>query len=105
MKFFIDTHDKTKGSFPQEQLTEAEFFAKFDALEEAAPKFGVGAHAAHVNLNEGKAFCFMSGPDQEAVRKAHEAVHLPFDSITEVKRVTGADLRYPVTARAAKNAA
>ena len=98
MKYFIDTHDKTKGSFPQGQLTEAEFFAKFDALEQAAPRFSVAAHAAHVNLKEGKAFCFMSGPDEDAVRKAHEAVHLSFDSITEVKRVTGADLRYP-TAR------
>ena len=105
MKYFIDTHDRNKGSFPSGQLTEAEFFAKFDELEQAAPKFGVGAHAAHVNLNEGKAFCFMSGPDQEAVQKAHEAVHLPFDSITEVKRVTGADLRYPVSAQAVKNAA
>jgi len=95
MKYFIDTHDKAKGSFPQGQLSEAEFFARFDALEQAAPEFGCGAHAAHVNLREGKAFCFMSGPDQEAVRKAHEAVHLPFDSITEVKRVTGADLRHP----------
>ena len=101
MKYYIDTHDKTKGSFPDAELTEAEFFAKFDALEEAAPRFGVGAHAAHVNLKEGKAFCFMSGPDQEAVRKAHEAVHLPFDSITEVKRVTGADLRHPAVARKA----
>ena len=27
VKYFIDTHDKTKGSFPQGQLTEAEFFA------------------------------------------------------------------------------
>src|SRR5262249_13984518 len=69
VKYFIDTHDKTKGSFPQGQLTEAEFFAKFDALEEAAQKVGVGAHAAHVNLKEGKAFCFMSGPDTEAVRR------------------------------------
>lgn len=104
MKYFIDTHDKTKGSFPQEELTEADFFAQFDALEEAAAQFGVGAHAAHVNLKEGKAFCFMSGPDEEAVRKAHEAIHLPFDSITEVKRVTGADLRY-ATAPARKAAA
>ena len=95
MKYFIDTHDKAKGSFPPGELTEAEFFAQFDALEEAAPRFGVGAHAAHVNLKEGKAFCFMSGPDEEAVRRVHEAVHLPFDSITEVKRVTGADLRHP----------
>ena len=105
MKYFIDTHDKTKGSFPQGQLTEAEFFAKFDALEEAAPKFGVGAHAAHVNLKEGRAFCFMSGPDAEAVRRAHEAVQLPFDSITEVRRVTGADLRHPVDAQPTRAAA
>ena len=104
MKYFIDTHDKTKGSFPAGELTEAEFFAQFDALEEAAPKFGVGAHAAHINLKEGKAFCFMSGPDEEAVRKAHEAVHLPFDSITEVRRVTGADMRYPAPARKTKAA-
>ena len=97
MKYYIDTHDKTKGSFPAGELTEAEFFANFDALEEAAPQFGVGAHAAHVNLKEGKAFCLMSGPNEEAVRKAHEAVHFPLDSITEVRRVTGADLRPPVT--------
>ena len=105
MKYFIDTHDKTKGSFPEGQLTEAEFFVKFDALEQAAPKFGVGAHAAHVNLREGKAFCFMSGLDEEAVRKAHEAVHLPFDSITEVKRVTGADLRHAIPLQAVRTAA
>ena len=105
MKYFIDTHDRTKNSFPQAQLSEAEFFAAFDALEEAAPKFGVGAHAAHVNLKEGKAFCFTSGPDEEAVRKAHEAVNLPFDSITEVRRVTGADMRHPVAAQTVKAAA
>jgi hypothetical protein len=96
MKYYIDTHDKTKGSFPAGELTEAEFFANFDQLEEAAPQFGVGAHAAHVNLKEGKAFCLMSGPSEEAVRKAHEAVHFPFDSITEVRRVTGADMRLPL---------
>jgi hypothetical protein len=97
MKYFIDTHDKTKGSFPERVLTEQQFFDQFDALEEAAVRFNVAAHAAHVNLKEGKAFCFMSGPDEEAVRKAHAAVNLPYDSITEVKRVTGADLRLPRT--------
>ena len=44
MKYFIDTHDKAKGSFPKETLTETEFFAQFDALEAACPQFGVGAH-------------------------------------------------------------
>ncbi len=36
MKYFIDTHDKTKGSFPKEELTEQQFFDNFDALDEAA---------------------------------------------------------------------
>src|SRR5215475_6939888 len=102
MKYYIDTHDKTKGSFPSGELTEEQFLAQFDALEAAAPRFGVGAHAAHVNLKEGKAFCFMCGPDEESVRKAHEAVNLPYDSITEVRRVTGADMRPAPRKRAAK---
>jgi hypothetical protein len=95
MKYFIDTHDKTKGSFPTQVLTEQEFFEQFDALDEAAREFHVVGHAAHVNLEDGKAFCFMSGPDEESIRKAHAAINLPFDSITEVKRVTGADMRLP----------
>lgn len=98
MKYFIDTHDKTKGSFPTGELTEAQFLAQFDELEKVAPDFDAFAHAAHVNLKEGKAFCFMCGPDEESIRKAHEAVHLHYDSITEVKRVTGADMRPNVTA-------
>lgn len=93
MKYFLDTHDKSKGSFPIEELTEEQFFARFDALEAAGYELGVSAHAAHVNLRKGKTFCFMSGPDEEAIGKAHAAVDFPFDSITEVRRVTGADMR------------
>ena len=37
----------------------------------------------------------MSGPDEESIRKAHAAINLPYDSITEVRRVTGADMRIP----------
>ena len=95
MKYFIDTHDKAKGSFPKQELTEEEFYAQFDKLEKEAEKLGGFGHAAHVNLKDGKAFCFMSGPDEETIRKAHEAIDLPFDSITEVRRVTGADMRPP----------
>jgi len=40
----------------------------------------------------------MCGPDEEAIRKAHAAIDLPFESITEVKRVTGADRRPPKAA-------
>jgi uncharacterized protein DUF4242 len=99
MKYFIDTHDKQKGSFPAQTLSEQEFVAQFDALEMAAEEFHVVGHAAHVNLAEGKAFCLMSGPDEESIRRAHAAVNLPYDSITEIKRVTGADLRVMVPQR------
>jgi hypothetical protein len=103
MKYFIDTHDKNKGSFPSEELTEQQMFAQFDALEVAAQDFGVFGHAAHVNLKEGKAFCFMSGADEESIRKAHAAINLPYDSITEVRRVTGADMRIPQKADLSKS--
>lgn len=93
MKYFMDTHDKTKGSFPTQTLSEQNFFDQFDALDRAAEEFHVVGHAAHVNLAEGKAFCLMSGPDEESIRKAHAAINLPYDSITEIRRVTGADLR------------
>ena len=101
-KYFMDTHDRTKGSFPREEVTEDQFFAQFDALGAAGSGLDVFAHAAHVNLREGKTFCFMSGPDEEAIRKAHAAIDFPFDSITEVSRVTGADMRPPRGARATK---
>lgn len=93
MKYFIDTHDKTKGSFPKQPLTEEQFLEQFASLERAGEEFHVFGHAAHVNLEEGKAFCFMSGPDEESIRKTHAAIGLPYDSITEVRRVTGADMR------------
>ena len=105
MKYFIDTHDKTKGSFPEEELSEQQFFEQFDALDKAAGRFGAFGHAAHVNLQEGKAFCFMSAPDEEAIRKAHAAINLPYDSITEVRRVTGADMRIPQPPQAQKRKA
>jgi hypothetical protein len=37
----------------------------------------------------------MSGPDEESIRQAHAAINFPYDSITEVRRVTGADMRVP----------
>jgi len=105
MKYFIDTHDKTKGSFPKKELTEQQFFDNFDALDKAASQFGAFGHAAHVSLKEGKAFCFMSGPDEDSIRKAHAAINFPYDSITEVRRVTGADMRIPQPAKAQKRRA
>ena len=34
MKSFIDTHDKNKNSFPEQELTEEQFFEQFAALED-----------------------------------------------------------------------
>jgi hypothetical protein len=95
MKYFIDTHDKAKGSFPAKVLTEELFFTQFDSLEKAGEEFRVIGHVVHVNLEEGQAFCFMSGPDEESIQKTHEAINLPYDSITNVKRGTGAATRVP----------
>jgi hypothetical protein len=93
MKYFIDTHDHEKGSFPKEKLDEAQFIATYQGFENALENEGGLAIGAHVNLHAGKAFCFTAGPDVDSIRKAHEAIGLPYDSITEVKRVTGLDLR------------
>ena len=95
MKYFIDTHDREKESFPKEELDEQQFTATYDGFSAACENEGGLALGAHVNLHEGKAFCFTAGPDVEAIRKAHEAIKLPYDSITEVQRVTGVDMRIP----------
>jgi hypothetical protein len=58
-----------------------------------------------VNLKDGKAFCFVSGPDEESIRKAHAAIDFPYDSITEVGRVTGADMRISQPAEVQKHKA
>ena len=34
MKCCIDTQDKNKGSFPEQEITEEQFFEQFAALEE-----------------------------------------------------------------------
>jgi hypothetical protein len=34
MKYFIDTYDKNKGRFPEQELTEEQFSEQFAALED-----------------------------------------------------------------------
>ena len=46
MKYFMDTHDRTKGSSPGEELTEEQFFAQFDALTGADMRSASVARAA-----------------------------------------------------------
>jgi len=91
MKFFIDTHSTSAGTFPKGLTKEqfADFYAKF---EEACRDEGVISLRAHVGFAEGRAFCFTMAPDAEAVRRAHERVGLPFDDISEVATSTPGDL-------------
>lgn len=93
MKYFMDTHDRTKGSWPDTGVSEEEFLAVYDEFLAAVADEGGHDMGAHVNVREGRAFCFTYGPDADAIRRAHEKLHFPFDSITEVRRVTGVDLR------------
>lgn len=93
MKYFIDTHDRTKGSWPEAEVTEAEFIEIYSQFEKACEDEGGADLGAHVNVAEGKAYCFTKGPDADAIRRAHDRLGFPFDSITEVRRVTGVDLR------------
>jgi len=93
MKYFIDTHDKSKGSWPAKNVTGNEFIEIYSSFETALEEVGGADLGAHVNVAEGKAYCFTKGPDAEAIRRAHEKLNFPFDSITEVRRVTGVDFR------------
>ena len=93
MKYFIDTHDREKGSYPQEEISKEQFVEMYKLFEKACEDEGVIDLGAHVNLEEGKTFCFTRGADTDAVRRAHEKANFPFDPIKEVRRVTGVDLR------------
>jgi Protein of unknown function (DUF4242) len=93
MEYFMDTHDRAKGSFPIEDVTTEEFLGIFADFQKAYEAEGATDQGGYVNLAVGKVFCFTKGPDPEAIRRAHERMKFPFDSITEVRRVTGVDLR------------
>jgi hypothetical protein len=91
MKFFVDTHDQRKETFPAGTTREefAQFFAKY---EHCARQEGVVVLRVHVGIEEGRAFCFSMAPSAEHVKRAHDQAGLPFDSITEVSTATPGDL-------------
>lgn len=97
MKFFIDTHDATSGTFPagitKEQF--AGFHAKYEA---ACGAEGVVSLRIHVGFADGRAWCFTMAPDGDSVRRAHERVGLPFTDITEVVTSTPGDLFFHAAA-------
>jgi len=91
LKLFVDTHDRARGTFPA-SLNKDQFKDFFGKYEQACCEEGVVILRAHVGLPDGRAFCFTMAPDADAVRRAHERVGLPFDSITEVETATPGDM-------------
>lgn len=100
MRFFIDTHDRDHATFPG-KLSTAEFEGFFSKYEEACQAEGVVPVRIHVGFEEGRAFCLNMAPDAAAVKRAHERVGLPFDSITEVTMATPGDMFFQRAACAA----
>lgn len=90
MKFFIDTHDVNSDTLPAD-LTAEQFEGFFTQYEQACYAEGVVPLRVHLGYEEGRAFCFTMAPDADAVRRAHERVGLPFESITEVTTATPGD--------------
>lgn len=91
MHLFLDTHDRSRNTFP-DQLSVPEFEAFYAQYEQACYAEGVVPLRIHVGLEEGRAFCLNLASDAEAVRRVHERVGLPFDSITEVTTATPGDI-------------
>lgn len=91
MRFFIDTHDRATQTFPA-QLTPEDFAGFYANYEAACYAEGVIPLRTHVGYDDGRAFCFNMAPDADAVRRVHEKVGLPFDSITEVTTATPGDM-------------
>ncbi len=90
MKFYLDTHDVEKETFPA-GLTPEQFEGFFAEYQKACEAEDVVVLRVHVAYEAGKAFCFNMAPDAECIRRAHDRAGLPFDSISEVKTATPGD--------------
>ncbi|WP_265552902.1 DUF4242 domain-containing protein [Trichlorobacter lovleyi] len=90
MRYFMDTHDRARGTFP-EKLSREDLEAFYRKYEKACYDEGVIPVTLHVGYGEGRAFCLTLAPDAAAVKRAHARAGLPFDEITEVKAAAAGD--------------
>lgn len=91
MKFFLDTHDRTTGTFPP-ALSKQDVAGFYETYKTVCREEGVTSIRVHLGLEAGRAFCLTMAPDAEAVRRVHERLGLPFDSIVEVTTVAPGDM-------------
>ena len=87
----LDTHDK--GNFAEQELTEEQFFEQFAAIEDGLAL--LHSHARHVRKRQAV----------REPRKAHAAINLSYDAVTEIRGRTGADMRTPQPIEAPKRKA
>lgn len=90
MRYFMDTHDRAHGTFP-DKLSREDLEAFYRKYEKACYDEGVIPVTLHVGSGAGRAFCLTMAPDADAVRRAHARVGLPFDEITEIKTAAAGD--------------
>ena len=83
MRIFIDTHHRAQDTFP-ESLTPEQFKLFYDGYIQACREEHVIPLQTHVGYESGRSFCINMAESAEAVRRVHERVGLPFDSITEI---------------------
>lgn len=93
MYFFMDTHDKKDGTFPNEIGTK-EFEEFYKAYETACKEEGVISVKIHAGLKEGRAFCLNMAPNEEAVYRVHQKIGLLYSEITKISTISPADLLY-----------
>ena len=96
LKLFIDTHNRESGTFPQ-QISRAEFAEFYAGYQQACAEEEVISLKIFSDMERGKAFCLTLAKSADAVKRAHERVGLPFDSISEVKSISPEDLYLEVS--------
>jgi hypothetical protein len=77
MPRFMDYHDDLK--LPQEAITELAQGTRDGVTDE----FGVRQLELYYNA-DGKVYCLLEGPNEEAVRKHHEALGVPCGDVHRV---------------------
>jgi hypothetical protein len=77
MPRFMDYHDDLK--LPREAIDEIAEGTRDGVTDE----FGVRQIELYHN-DEGKVYCLLEGPDEEAIRKHHAALHVPCGDVHQV---------------------
>jgi len=91
MHVYIDTHDKRDGTWPA-SISAADLNAFYGKYAAACQAEGVVIVRTYVDMKDGRAFCINMATSEDAVRRAHARVGLPYDSISEVNGVAPTDL-------------